>query len=123
MATLRGSLDSSHSPVVTFAVSAPAGPPTFFDAVIDTGFTGFVQLPESRAQELGLTPRTTSETQYPDGRIDTIPLAGPESPWVPRFKRGSFISSAGETRLSSASSSSESFGKLWSSQSLRAQSF
>jgi len=34
-----------------------------------------VQLPESRAQELGLTPRTTSETQYPDGRIDTIPLA------------------------------------------------
>jgi len=75
MATLRGSLDSSRSPVVTIAVSAPSGPSTFFDAVIDTGFTGFVQVPELRAQELGLTPRTASETQYPDGRIDTIPLA------------------------------------------------
>jgi predicted aspartyl protease len=75
MATLRGSLDSSRSPVVTIAVSAPSGPSKFFDAVIDTGFTGFVQLPEPSAQELGLTPRAASETQYPDGRIDTIPLA------------------------------------------------
>jgi len=75
MATLRGSLDSSRSPVVTIAVSAPSGPSKFFDAVIDAGFTGFVQLPEPRAQELGLIPRTASETQYPDGRIDTIPLA------------------------------------------------
>ena len=75
MTTLRGSLDSSRSPVVTIAVSAPSGPSKFFDAIIDTGFTGFVQLPEPRAQELGLIPRTASETQYPDGRIDTIPLA------------------------------------------------
>jgi predicted aspartyl protease len=75
MATLRGSLDSASSPVVTVAVSAPSGLSRFFDAVIDTGFTGFVQLPEPRARELGLTPRTASETQYPDGRIDTIPLA------------------------------------------------
>jgi len=45
MATLRGSLDSSHTPFVTIAVSAPSGPSRFFDAVIDTGFTGFLQLP------------------------------------------------------------------------------
>ena len=75
MTTLRGSLDSNRSPVVTITVSAPSGPSKFFDAIIDTGFTGFVQLPEPRAQELGLIPRTASETQYPDGRIDTIPLA------------------------------------------------
>jgi len=111
MATLRGSLDSSRSPVVTIAVSAPSGPSTFFDAVIDTGFTGFVQVPELRAQELGLTPRTASETQYPDGRIDTIPLA-----WA-RVTLGAV------TRPSSAWSSSESFGKLWFYQSLTAQSF
>src|SRR3989475_3927539 len=75
MATIRGSLDSSRSPVVTIAVSAPSGPSTSFDAVIDTGFTGFVQVPEPHAQELGLTPRTASEMQYPDGRIESIPLA------------------------------------------------
>jgi predicted aspartyl protease len=55
------------------------------DAIIDTGFTGLVQLPALLAHELGFTPRTASEIQYPDGRIDTIPLAwgritlGPET--------------------------------------------
>ena len=75
MARIRGSLDSAHCPVITIAVSASSGPSTFVDAVIDTGFTGFVQLPARTAQELGLTPRATSETQYADGRIDVIPLA------------------------------------------------
>jgi predicted aspartyl protease len=75
MATIRGSLDSSRCPVVTVGVSAPSNPSRPFEAVVDTGFTGFVQLPESRAQELGLAPRTTSETQYADGRIDIVPLA------------------------------------------------
>jgi clan AA aspartic protease len=75
MATLYGSLDSSHSPLVTIAVSAPSGPSHFVDALIDTGFTGFVQLPERRARELGLTLRAVSEAQYADGRTGTIPLA------------------------------------------------
>ena len=75
MATLRGSLDSNHSPLVTIAVSAPSGPSHFVDALIDTGFTGFVQLPERRARELGLTLRAVSEAQYADGRTGTIPLA------------------------------------------------
>src|SRR5438477_12745005 len=35
MATIRGSLDSSRSAVVTIGVSAPPGPSTSFDAVID----------------------------------------------------------------------------------------
>ena len=75
MATPRGSLDSSHSPVVRIAVSASSRQSEFVNALIDTGFTGFVQLPERRARELGLTPQATSETQYADGRIDTIPLS------------------------------------------------
>jgi len=75
MATLHGSLDSSHSPLVTIAVSAPSGPSHFVDALIDTGFTGFVQLPEQRARDLGLTLRAVSEAQYADGRTGTIPLA------------------------------------------------
>jgi predicted aspartyl protease len=75
MATLHGSLDSSHSPLVTIAVSAPSGPSHFVDALIDTGFTGFVQLPERHARDLGLTLRAVSEAQYADGRTGTIPLA------------------------------------------------
>ena len=75
MATLHGSLDRSYSPVVTIAVSTPVGPSQFVDAVIDTGFTGFVQLPEQRARSLGLRPRAVSEVQYADGRTGTVPLA------------------------------------------------
>jgi len=75
MASIRGSVDSDHTPVVAITVASTSGPSTFVDAVIDTGFTGFVQVPALLAQELGLTPRTATETQYPDGRIDTTPLA------------------------------------------------
>jgi predicted aspartyl protease len=75
MATLRVSLDSSRCPTIAIAVSAPARASEFFDALIDTGFTGFVQLPVRRARELGLTPRAASEIEYADGRIDTIPLS------------------------------------------------
>src|SRR6266850_1901917 len=75
MPSIRGSLDSDRTPVVTIAVAATSGLSTFVDAVIDTGFTGLAQVPTPVAHELGLTPRTASEIQYPDGRIDTIPLA------------------------------------------------
>jgi hypothetical protein len=34
-----------------------------------------VQIPATLAQQIGLTPLTATETQYPDGRIDTVPLA------------------------------------------------
>jgi clan AA aspartic protease len=75
MASIRGLLDSDRTPVVTIAVASASGLSTFVDAVIDTGFTGMLQVPTPIAQELGLAPRTASEVQYPDGRIDTIPLA------------------------------------------------
>jgi predicted aspartyl protease len=75
MASIRGSLDSDHTPVVTIAIASASGPSTFVDAVIDTGFTGLVQVPAPLAAAAGLTPRTATEIQYPDGRIDTIPLA------------------------------------------------
>ena len=78
MASIRGSVDSDHTPLVTVAVASTSGPSTFVDAVIDTGFTGFAQIPAPLARELGLTARTATETQYPDGRIDTIPLAWAE---------------------------------------------
>jgi hypothetical protein len=58
-------------PLVAIAVSSPSGPSHLVDALIDTGFTGFVQLPERRARELGLTRRAVSEAQYADGRTGT----------------------------------------------------
>jgi len=88
MATLHGSLDSSRSPLVTIAVSAPSGPSHFVDALVDTGFTGFVQLPERRARELGLALQAVSEAQYADGRTGTIPLAWAKVTLGPEVREG-----------------------------------
>lgn len=88
MATLHGSLDSSRSPLVTITVSAPSGPSHFVDALVDTGFTGFVQLPERRARELGLALQAVSEAQYADGRTGTIPLAWAKVTLGPEVREG-----------------------------------
>jgi clan AA aspartic protease len=75
MASIRGSVGSDDTPFVTIAIASTSGPSTLVDAVLDTGFTGFVQIPAALAERVGVTPRTATETQYPDGRIDTVPLA------------------------------------------------
>ena len=75
MASIRGVFDNDHTPLVPIAVASTSGPSLFVDAVIDTGFSGFVQIPAAVAHELGLSPRITTETQYPDGRVATVPLA------------------------------------------------
>ena len=43
---------------------------------MDTGFTDVVQVPALLAQELDLASLAATETQYPDGRIDTTPSRG-----------------------------------------------
>jgi clan AA aspartic protease len=75
MASLRGSLASDYTPLLTIAIASTSGASTFVDAVIDTGFTGFVQVPTPLAEVVGLTPLAATETEYPDGRIDAVPLA------------------------------------------------
>src|SRR5262245_9395220 len=75
MASIRGSFARDDTPVIQIAVASTSGPSTFVDAIIDTGFTGFLQVPAPLAHRIGLIPQTTTETQFSDGRIDTVPLA------------------------------------------------
>lgn len=75
MASIRGSFGSDHTPFVPIAISSTPGLSTSVDAVVDTGFTGFVQLPAALAQRLSLMPRTAAEVEYPDGRLAHVPLA------------------------------------------------
>ena len=78
MPKVVGSFDTSGSPVVTISIPSAneASPPVrVFDAVIDTGFTGFLQMPTQEANGLGIVARTSGDVEYADGRIRAVPLA------------------------------------------------
>jgi predicted aspartyl protease len=46
-----------------------------FVGIIDTGFTGVLQMPLEAAAALGLVPIGTVDQEYADGRIVPVPLA------------------------------------------------
>ena len=77
MPKVVGSFDANGSPFVTISVSSAnqASPPVrVFDAVIDTGFTGFLQMPTQEANGLGIIARTSGDVEYADGRVRAVPL-------------------------------------------------
>ena len=73
MATLHGSLDSSHSPFVTIAVSVPSGPSHFVDALIDTGFSGDIVVPATK-ELLQSTPGAYATWTMADGSEVLAPI-------------------------------------------------
>jgi predicted aspartyl protease len=77
MAATRGRLDSQGCPLVTVAIS-PEGNPSQareFDGLIDTGFTGFAQMPLSTADSLVLVVTGTLDLTYSDGSTQGMPVA------------------------------------------------
>jgi predicted aspartyl protease len=83
MSKIAGSLDRSGSPTVRIAMRAKNArsfptPARNFDAVIDTGFTGFVQIPASEAKALRLVQVASSDVEYGDGRVRPVALAWTE---------------------------------------------
>lgn len=76
MATAAGSLDAQGCPHVTVWIS-PEGGETLakeFTALIDTGFTGFAQIPRRDAEQLGLVSDTEMELTYADGTTVPVPV-------------------------------------------------
>ena len=51
---IEGVVNAAYEPVVTLAIHGPSGQASEIEAVIDTGFTGFLTLTPALAQELGL---------------------------------------------------------------------
>ena len=64
---IEGVVNSAYEAVIPLSLRGPAGQAQEVEAVIDTGFTGFVTLPPSLAAELGLVFMGTSEATLADG--------------------------------------------------------
>ena len=60
-------VNSAYEAVIPLSLRGPAGQAQEVEAVIDTGFTGFVTLPPSLVAELGLVFMGTSEATLADG--------------------------------------------------------
>ena len=64
---MEGVVNSAYEAVIPLSLRGPAGQAQEVEAVIDTGFTGFVTLPPSLVAELGLVFMGTSEATLADG--------------------------------------------------------
>ena len=56
---IEGVVNAAYEPVVTLVVRGPSGQTSQIEAVIDTGFTGYLTVPTSLAMELELDFRGT----------------------------------------------------------------
>ena len=64
---IEGVVNSAYEAVIPLSLRGPAGQAQEVEAVIDTGFTGFVTLPPALVAELGLVFMGTSEATLADG--------------------------------------------------------
>ena len=60
-------MNAAYEAVIPLSLQGPAGQARQVEAVIDTGFTGFLTLPPSLVAELGLVFKGTSEATLADG--------------------------------------------------------
>ena len=64
---IEGVVNATYEPVVTLAVQGPSGQTTETEAVIDTGFTGFLTVTPALVTEFGLVLEGTSRATFADG--------------------------------------------------------
>ena len=64
---IEGVVNAAYEPIVRLVVQGPAGQTSSIEAVIDTGFTGFLTVTPALATELRLDLRGTSRATLADG--------------------------------------------------------
>ena len=64
---ILGVVNAAHEAVITLSMQGPEGQAQEVDAVVDTGFTGFLTLPPALITELALPFETTGHATLADG--------------------------------------------------------
>ena len=65
---IEGRINHQYEPVVTIAIVSPTGEPRELEAVVDTGFNGFIILPKDLVEELDLPFLNSSQAFLADDR-------------------------------------------------------
>lgn len=83
---IEGSVNEDNEPVVSLVDKGPAGQITI-DAVVDTGFSDALTLPDLALSELGLVPIDRARIRLADGSITYAKLYESHILWAGRWKR------------------------------------
>ena len=83
---IEGVVNAAHEAVLTLAMHGPTGQTRDIEAVIDTGFTGFLTVTPALATDLGLDFRGTSRATLADGSEITFPSFGIAVLWDGRTR-------------------------------------
>ena len=83
---IEGMVNAAHEAVLTLALQGSAGQTRDIEAVIDTGFTGFLTVTPALAAELGLPFEGTGRATLADGSEATFPYYGVAVLWDGRTR-------------------------------------
>ena len=70
---IEGVVNADYEPVVALALQGPYGQTSEIEAVIDTGFTGFLTVTPALVMELGLSLEGIGRATLADGSEATFP--------------------------------------------------
>ena len=86
---IQGVVNAAYEAVIPLTVQGPAGQTQDIDAVINTGFTGFLTLPSGVVVELGLPFINVSQATLADGSEVTLDVFRATVLWdgEPRYVR------------------------------------
>ena len=78
---ILGVVNATYEPVVTLALQGPSGRTREIEAVVDTGFSGFLTVTPELATELGLEFRNFGRAILADGREVSFPYYDVTAVW------------------------------------------
>ena len=84
---ILGAVNDAYEAVISLTVQGPSGQSREVEAVIDTGFTGFLSLPSALATDLGLPFLTYESTFLADGSLVRFSVHDATALWDGRPRR------------------------------------
>jgi clan AA aspartic protease len=84
---IRGHVNALHEAIIPLRLRGPTGKELVIDAIIDTGFTGKLTLPQSVIQSLELINPIAGEAALADGTIRHYDVFEADLLWDGHWKR------------------------------------
>ena len=78
---IQGAVNDAYEPIVRFAVQGPLGQSREIEAVVDTGYNGYLMLTPELVSDLGLPFVTASRAFLADGREAIFDVYGVTVLW------------------------------------------
>ena len=84
---IEGVVNADYEAIVTLPLRGPAGQEQEIEAVVDTGFNGYLTLPSASVAELGLTLLGNVQAELANGSWDDFDVYGVSVLWdgQPRY--------------------------------------